>query len=248
AKIVAGHTKGGPEIITMRKDVADRLGITPASKAEDKARAFKGLTVAAQSQAGSGSNLVRFILGTAGLTDQNIELTIITDEAAMMVAMETKRIDVLAYSVPPGAKLALDGTGITLFSNAKGNIPGVPGDKLYASITSLESYGKANPNVVESFVRGLWRGMRYSRQDKAGLIEALSKYDFYTALDPKVLQASTEEMYDTFLADPTLTKDSVQKAIDYLNVFKAANQKLTVQAEQMFTNEYVDAAKKQLGF
>ncbi|MBI2861699.1 MAG: ABC transporter substrate-binding protein [Chloroflexi bacterium] len=249
AQIVAGYFFRGVEQLVVSKKVIQEKGIRLDAPLAEKAKALKGLRIANFSQTGSSYRSFQHILLAAGLdAERDVELTIISDQNALVAALKKGVIDGFMYTPLPTAQVVVDGDAEILVDTGRGDVPS-RGESLITNLTIRKAYGGANAPIVEAAVRGAWRGMRLMQRDKVAAAAALRKDDFYREADPKVVLLGIEMLSRALLPDPSLTQRMIQDVIDEWRLEEPERATgIDMTFDKLATNRFVEAARKQLGF
>ena len=86
--------------MVLRKDVAERVGITEKMPATERAKRLKGLTIGIQGVGSIVHAWERYVVASAGLDVENDVRIAPMDPPAMLPAMESKAIDGYTTSMP----------------------------------------------------------------------------------------------------------------------------------------------------
>ncbi|MBI2862330.1 MAG: ABC transporter substrate-binding protein, partial [Chloroflexi bacterium] len=231
-----------PQVIavTMRKDVADRLGVSGKSPLEARARALKGLTIAVSSPTGAVGRVAKTLLRVGGLDpDRDAEFTQMKDADAVS-AMKANRMDVMSMSVPYPFVPAAEGFGEIIFTSGQESLPGY--SPSYTVISTNRDTATKRPEVVEAATRAHWRALRLIKANLGEAAQVFKQMDAFRDLDTQVLRLSLEAT--SFSDDPTVTSVSIQNAVANLNAERPPDQQISVTFDQVATNRFVEAAKK----
>jgi NitT/TauT family transport system substrate-binding protein len=102
--------------MVLRKDVADRLGITPSMPVAERAKRLKGTTIAIQGVGSIVHAWERYVVARAGL-DVEKDVTIAPmNPPAMLPALDAKQVDGYTTSMPFTTIAVLEGKAIMLAS------------------------------------------------------------------------------------------------------------------------------------
>ncbi|MBI2861587.1 MAG: ABC transporter substrate-binding protein [Chloroflexi bacterium] len=213
--------------LTIRKDVAQKRGITAKMTLQEKAQAVKGLKFAATSP-GSGSDFrVRFFLTQGGLDpERDVEITYIGVDS-LPAALEQGSVDVVSTSQPSTALLVAKGVGEMLLNYTAGDVPGTK-EGYFITATGHRPTMERQPEIYEAFARGLWRATRLVEQNQKDAADVLQKAKF-SDLDSQAYKIAFEA------------------TLDFRNKTEAGPP-VQVKFEDFGTNRFVEAAKKQLGY
>jgi NitT/TauT family transport system substrate-binding protein len=117
--------------LVIRKDMAKRLGITPAMPVQERLRPIKGTVIGTFGVATFTYQVAYFLAKEAGLEPgKDVTLLGVGDGNSVLAALKTGHIDIMSYG-PPFSQMAIkDGDGISLVTNIRGisEIKQLPGE------------------------------------------------------------------------------------------------------------------------
>ncbi|MBI2862043.1 MAG: ABC transporter substrate-binding protein, partial [Chloroflexi bacterium] len=174
--LIIAHTNSAPSMVTLRKDVAERLGITEKSPLEDRARALKGLTITSVSAVGSTGRLARLLMQSVGLDpDRDAEFTYISQGSAQVAAMQQKRVDVISANPPDTLVPVVEGYGVVIFVLGRDPLPVAGAEPTQLAITTSRDAASKRSDVMEAVVRAHWRSLASLKQNPEEAIRALKQ-------------------------------------------------------------------------
>lgn len=240
--LVAGIANQYQIQIVMRKEVAQKLGVTSTSPAADKMKALKGLKISITSP-GSGTDLlVRYLMRQVGLDpDRDADIVPMGTLDPAVAAMKAGRIDAAAVAPPATQQMILGDMGILLLDPAGGDVPALK-NVHYGECRALRSYADANPQIVAAFVRAIAKAEHFVATDKVGARDAMRA--FFSQMDARTFEAAWESRLNDLPKDPVFPLDAVQRALDFENSF--AEKKLTLPVESIVDNRFAEAAVRAL--
>lgn len=145
--------------VTMRKDVAERLGITSTSPLDAKLAALRGLTIGVTRPGALTDLQARYMARQAGLDpDQDVNIVAIGGGSALVAALERGDVDVIVISVPFAELPVARGVGILLINNAAGEDPNLD-PFMMENIFTLPGFAEEHPDIVTKFVRAILRAL-----------------------------------------------------------------------------------------
>ncbi|MCC6947260.1 MAG: ABC transporter substrate-binding protein [Bradyrhizobiaceae bacterium] len=103
--------------IVLRKDVAERIGITENMPLAERAKRLKGLTIAIQGVGSIVHAWERYVVAKGGLDVENDVRIAPMDPPAMLPALENKAVDGYTTSMPFTTQAVLKGSAIMLASS-----------------------------------------------------------------------------------------------------------------------------------
>ena len=140
-----------------RKDVFDKLGITPQSSLTDKIRSFKGRKIGVISFNGGQHTMLRFLIAKyadGAEVDKVAEIVPIGDSSNTLAAMRRGAIDLSAFSPPVAEKAVADGYGMILVDTIGGEVPETRG-MVFTAMAVTQSALKSRAARLGAFVRGI---------------------------------------------------------------------------------------------
>lgn len=148
---------------TIRKETADRLGITAGTPFAEKIARLKGLKIGVTRPGALTWQQARFNLISAGLNpDRDAEVIGIGGASALGAALENGRVDVIYISMPIGERLVQSGKGVSLVDNARGEDPRLT-RFMMEGLWATPDFIKSNRDVVTRAVRAYARAGTFIR-------------------------------------------------------------------------------------
>jgi NitT/TauT family transport system substrate-binding protein len=223
--------------LVIRKDTAQRLGITPAMPVQERLKRIKGTVIGA----GSGIGVIPyqvayFLVKEAGL-EPGKDVTILAaggGEAAL-VALKTGHIDIMS-SGPPFPQIAIkSGDAISLVANTKGEYPKLNTFQQAVLLVRPE-YAKKNPETVRHVVAALVHGSRWVVENNAKEVARVVA-KFLKNAPPDVLLSTVETIKTAVIADGRMSFDGL-KGVE--EVYRANGVvKKPVPWDRLVTNEFL---------
>src|SRR5262249_26918948 len=147
--------------LVIRKETAQRLGITPPMPVQERVKRIKGTILGAGSGIGVIPYQVAYFLTKEAGLEPGKDVTILAaggGEAAL-VALKIGHIDIMS-SGPPFPQIAIkSGDAISLVANTKGEYPKLNTFQQAVLLVRPE-YAKKNPETVRHVVAALVHGSR----------------------------------------------------------------------------------------
>ncbi|MGE0717346.1 MAG: ABC transporter substrate-binding protein [Alphaproteobacteria bacterium] len=241
-KVVAFATlmERRPSQIIIRKEVADRIGITSSSPLEDRMRALKGMKLGVSSAKSSGDGLMRYFLKKVGYNpDRDAEIVPVGGAAAAVAAFATGKVDIMSFTSPVIEQALVRGPGIILIDLVSGEIPEYKGYP-FICLIAREEWLDANPKAVGGVIRALAGAEKFMRENKDAARGMLRQY--FPKLEEDLFLASYETNWPGYAASPTVVPANF--GVAFKEYDGAADQPAKVTPEQIATNRYVAAALK----
>ncbi|MBI2862869.1 MAG: ABC transporter substrate-binding protein [Chloroflexi bacterium] len=256
AGVVDATAAGRPEIaiftnarqqsedLIMRKDVADRLGITEKSPLDQRMKALKGLTIAVSSRGSGTDEMARYVLKTAGLDpEKDANIVTLGSEENRVAGLVGKSVDVAAVGLPQNEMVILKGDGIRLVGTTLGEFEPIRG-MLYNIAFGMKDFIEGNPEFTQAFVNALVKGAKFV-MDNPNEAKQIVRSSRFPEIDEKVFDAAWE-VARQYSANPEVTLEGAEKAYRLKKVVWDEEAKFP--AGQVINNDFVKKAKEQLGW
>ena len=193
----------------IRKDVAEKLGITADTPYKEKLRKMKGLVVGATRPGALTYNQGEYWIRQAGFTPQK-EVKLIGAGAGpvLIAALERNKIQIAIQTIPVPETAVFRGGAIPFITNSAGEDPKM--DQFMMEVLLVRpDYAKKNPETVRKVVRALLRANKWISTRTAEQIR--EKIQIYFAkTDKRLLRASVEAVKKAVSLDGKVT----QRAVD----------------------------------
>ena len=223
--------------LAIRKDTAQRLGITPAMPVPERLKRIKGTVIGA----GAGIGVIPyqvayFLVKEAGL-EPGKDVTILAAGGgdSALVALRTGHIDIMSYP-PPFPQIAIkNGDAISLVATTRGEYP--PLNSFQTSVLLVRpEYAKKNRDTVRHVVAAMARASRWvAENDAKEVAKGVAK--FFKNAPPDVLLSTVELIKPAVIPDGRMSLDGLKGVED---VYRANGviQK-PVPWDHLVTNEFL---------
>lgn len=197
--------------VTMRKSVADKLGITIATPVAERIRRLKGLRIGVTKPGALTWQLARYTFIGAGMDpDKDAQITGMGDAPSLAAALRQGNLDAIYISVPIGETLISQGVGFSLIDNSRGEDPTLS-SFLMEGLWATPDYIKANRPTVAKMVSAYRKASGFITYNAVGEVAKVLKPAFSGLPDEvlwegvrRVKQAvSSSGMVDTALLENT---------------------------------------------
>jgi len=136
------------QVMVIRNEVAQKLGVSPTASIADRVRALKGLIVATGAVGSTHYQILRSYLLQYGLDpDKDVRLVGIAEPSALVAGLEQKRFDAIAYASPLVELAIARGFGQVWISGPRGDVPGSENIKTGCIIVRTETLEKNREQV-----------------------------------------------------------------------------------------------------
>lgn len=182
-----------------------------------------------------------YLLNSKGLYDgQNITLNKSIDFNNMAAAFTGGTADYVALFEPVASTVVAEGKGYRLASigNDAGEVP-------YTAFMALKSYIKDNGDKLERFLRAIYKGQQYIKNNNAETIAAVLKPQFATSTVEQIkICIENYKAIDAYMVTPVMSEESFTKLQD---IIESTNPDLLTKRVPFADLIYNDLAKKVAG-
>lgn len=209
----------------LRKDVAERLGITEKTPVAERARKLKGLTIAIQGVGSMIHTWTRFILDMGGLdVEKDVRITPM-DPPAMLPALTSKAIDGFSTAMPFTTQAVLRGDAIMLESGVA-DVPDVL-PVAYNIIFTRAGVCEEKREMCRRVGRAYVGAMRMIQERPDEVFETVLRKR-YPKMDPELLKAAWKVTRDAHARDIRITDEQFDNS-----------QKISINSKMLEPNDVV---------
>jgi NitT/TauT family transport system substrate-binding protein len=141
--------------LVMRKEVAERAGVSAESPIRDRLLALKGLKIGITSPGAPTDTYMRYYLSSVGLNpERDVEIVPLGGGSALLAALENGQIDAYHLSPPTPYVAAEEGFGVVLIDGPQSPAPELDGFDYTAWATSRQ-WAEENKETAAAFSRAL---------------------------------------------------------------------------------------------
>ncbi|MEZ5653100.1 MAG: ABC transporter substrate-binding protein [Burkholderiaceae bacterium] len=222
--VMAGFVNKFASNIVVRKEFADKAGVTEDSPVEAKAAVLKGLRLGTTGPGGGPDQLLRHFLRLAGADPtRDATLVPVRGGTAMIAAMQQKQIDGFCLSSPT-SDLAVDKAGATYLFNMANNPPADLADFLYICASITEETGKTKADELTAYCRGIALALKAIHEDR----DAFKTWarGWFSAMDDQLFETSFKNNINIYMKTPVPTQAQFDVNVRFLQeALKDAGQK-----------------------
>jgi NitT/TauT family transport system substrate-binding protein len=165
------------QVMVIRDDVVQKLGVSPTAPIADRVRALKGLFIATGAVGSTHYQILRSYLTQYGLNpDTDVRLIGISEPSAMITGIEQARFDAIAYASPLVEMAIARSVGQVWISGPRGDVPGSENIKTGCIVARTETLEK-NRLQVDALRAALTDALRAVQDDPVGTGKRL--HDMY---------------------------------------------------------------------
>jgi len=203
--------------VVMKRERAERLGITEKSTPEERAKALVGAKIGISSPGSSADRLPRAMMMEAGLNpDRDAEFVPLGGGCEAVAGFVKGHVDVLSYSAPVTDRAMQQGDGVPLVNIAKGDFPELAEfDSVVAAAN--ESELKASPGKFLCYLAGSQVAMGDISEDykAAGALA----YPSFEGLDKATFDLALESTAPAFVDSVVIPDTAVAQAAAFTKRF-----------------------------
>lgn len=175
--------------MVLRKDVAEKVGITEQMPIAERAKRLKGLTIGIQGVASIVHAWERYVVAKGGLDVENDVRIAPMSPPAMLPALENKAIDGYATSMPYTTQAVQNGSAIMLASSVTDAPELLP--FAYGLVYSTPEQCKKNREMCARMARAFAAAGKMVQEQPDKVFEEVLKKRF-AKMDPGLLKAAWE--------------------------------------------------------
>jgi NitT/TauT family transport system substrate-binding protein len=222
--------------LVMRKEVAQRKGVTAQSPLPDRLRALRGLKIGITAPGAPTDTYMRYYLSSVGLNpERDVQLVPLGGGSALLAALEKGQIDAYHLSPPTPYVAAEKGFGVVLIDGPKGEVPEL--DKFdYTAFATSRGWAEDNKETATAFSRALDAATQKvkSRPDAvaAQILDDLGSTDRATVL--RTVKGMTSALSDRGCFNQAV----VQRTLDTMMRLKILEEKADAADGELWTNAY----------
>ena len=208
--------------VSMRKSVADKLGINASTPVAEKIRRMKGLRIGVTKPGALTWQMARYNFISAGMNpDNDAEITGMGDAPSLAAALRQGNLDAIYISVPIGETLVGQGVAVTLIDNSRGEDTSLP-SFLMEGLWATPDYIKANRPTVTKVVSAYRKASGFLMQSSPEEIARTLK-PVFSGLTDQVLLEGVRRVKQAVSADGKVDAallENTQKVLELNGVMK----------------------------
>jgi NitT/TauT family transport system substrate-binding protein len=223
--------------MVLRKDVAERVGITADMPIAERAKRLKGLTIGIQGVGSIVHAWERYVVAKGGLDVENDVRIAPMDPPAMLPALENKAIDGYATSMPFTTQAVIKGSAIMLASSVTDAPELLP--FAYGLVYGMPDTCKKNSEMCARMARAFAAaGKMVQEQPDKVFNEVLTKR--FAKMDPALLKAAWDRTQLTHAKDFRITVPMLENSQKVSLEAKLLDPKDALKSfDGLYTDEYL---------
>lgn len=189
-------------------------GPGPDAPLEEKIRALQGKNIGITGPGSGTEALVVYLFAQVGL-DPSTDATLVNlgaQATAAVGALQTGRVDALAFFQPIGEQAVATSVGEIYISPARGDVPDLAG-ALHGTLFTTSDKMEDSSDAMAAFLRAIARAEAEIQGDPAQVEELLQAYQ--TNLNPETVSALTPILQEEIPEDPSISEEAYQVGADF---------------------------------
>jgi NitT/TauT family transport system substrate-binding protein len=217
AKIVGSLVDGYYVDVIAANQFVDQTHVSRKSPLHERVMALKGRRIGITGPGSGTEALLVYLFKHAGLdTTRDAELVNVgTDQAAILTAMRTGRIDAVSFAWPLSMVAQVQNVGTALIMPAEGDVPSMRGEIQGVIYVRPDVLAKREDAVV-AFVKAVARAESFIRADRSRARTLLKQYD--SQLDDATIDLLGASYLPVLPAQPRVDVASYDKALTFHRV------------------------------
>ena len=223
-KMICGFVNKYASNIVVKKNFADKAGVTEASPVAAKAAVLKGLRIGTTGPGAGPDQLTRYMMNIAKINpDREAQLVPIQGgPAAMIAAFDRGQIDGFCLSSPT-SDVAVAKFGGTYLFNMVNNPPPDLVDYLYITASVTEKTIKDKPKELIAYCRGIALALKAIQGDRAAFRKWARTY--FKDLEDDLFERAFANNAAMYMKTPVPTRPQFQRNVEFLDAeLKLLNQ------------------------
>jgi NitT/TauT family transport system substrate-binding protein len=223
--------------MVLRKDVADRLGITEKMPIPERAKLLKGLTIGVQGVGSIVHAWERYVVAKGGLDVENDVRIAPMDPPAMLPALENKAVDGYTTSMPFTTQAVLKGSAIMLASSVTDAPELIP--FAYGLIYTIPETCQKNREMCARMARAFAGAAKMVQEQPDKVFEEVLKKRF-AKMEPELLKAAWQGTLRAHAKDIRVTVPQLENSQKVSLVAKLLDPKDALKSfDGLYTDEFL---------
>ncbi|MFA3894126.1 ABC transporter substrate-binding protein [Rhodococcus qingshengii] len=204
---ILGSIANNQQVMVVRPDVVDRLGITPDAPVAERMEALRGLTIGTNPSGSTYQILLRNELGRFGMNpDVDVRMIGIQDPNALVTGLAQGQFDAIATASGIVEQAIINSGAVVWISGPRGDIEATA-DVPVLAIVGRTDWVNENTETVDKFRDVMAESLNALETDRDTLGPIL-KAEYFPALDQGVWDLAWEESAGGYPDAPTFPRSS----------------------------------------
>lgn len=210
---ILGSTANNLQVLVIRQDVIDRLGITPDAPIEERMRALRGLTIGTNPSGSTYQTLLRNELTRYGMNpDDDVDLIGIQDSNALITGIAQGQFDAVATSSGVIEQAIVNSGAVVWLSGPRGDIEATADVPVLAMVGRTD-WVTENADTVDRFRDAMADSLDALETDR-DVLGPLLKEKYFPATDQGVWDLAWGESAGGYPDAPTFPRSSYDFWVD----------------------------------
>jgi len=223
--------------MVLRKDVAERVGITENMPVAERAKRLKGLTIGIQGVGSIVHAWERYVVAQGGLDVEKDVRIAPMDPPAMLPALENKAIDGYTTSMPFTTQAVVKGSAIMLMSSVTDAPELLP--FAYGLVYTIPETCQKNSDMCARMARAYAGAAKMVQEQPDKVFEEVLKKRF-AKMDPELLKAAWDRTLLAHAKDIRVNDKMLENSQKVSLVAKLLDPKDALKSfDGLYTDEYL---------
>ena len=232
-------THQNSNLLSVSTQFTNAANVPANASTTDKLKALKGARWASISPNSATQVVIEYLMSQVGYQpNRDYSVTFINSIDGMVSALNQKQIDAFLANAPGPQTVAANGTGVTYLDLATAQLPAFDGMS-WAVLWALREDLDANPDLAKATLRAVWAAQKLLQTDPNKAKDLIRPT--FASLPQNVFDQCWTDSLALYPASPRITADSFDKGLKLFNQQSEATDQVSKPAQDLFTNEYVDA-------
>lgn len=197
------------QVMVLRNDVMQRLGVSPTAPIEERVQALRGLTIATGAVGSAHYQMLRAYLKRFGVDpDNDVRLVGTHEPVAMVAGIDQGRYDAIAYASGIVEQSVTNGVGTVWISGPRADVPG-SGDMKTSVIFARKDTIEQNRDSVDALRSALTDALRMVHDDHAATGATLRE-QYFPKIDPAVWEVAWNASTDGYPSTLAFTREAYE--------------------------------------
>lgn len=210
-KIIGTVVNGYNHKIVIRKDIAEKMGLTPATPLETRIKALKGLKIGITEPNASTDQVVRLAMEQFGLDPNKDAQLIALGANNLPPAIQNKQIDSFVMVPPIPERAVQAGDAVYLMDLAKDSLP-LLRDSIYMTIAVEPAYLAKNRATAVKLMRAISKAQVMLTEKQADARKLLKDKQF-PQMDQDTFDIGFNSLIPFYLKSPEASRESVEAGL-----------------------------------
>ncbi len=194
----------------IHKEAAEKAGIKPGMPLMERVKRAKGLTVGVTRPGALTDDLVRNLLGRAGLkVPEDVRILAVGGAGTMLPALRNRKIDIMTISTPHPERILSEGLGMWFVNWAAGEDPAIK-DFMMSALMTTPKVIQERPELVKKMARAVLKSIKYINDNSVEQLTKDMEPFFGKQVTPEALRISVETVKAAVNPTGKMSDEAVQ--------------------------------------